>query len=92
VIQQNAAVSEEVAASSEELMVQAEQLRHSVDFFKTSEPVKYRKVAQSMYRTQPVTNGQAVHHKSEKAAKLNGHKVALSIKPGDALDNEFEQY
>jgi methyl-accepting chemotaxis protein len=92
VIQQNAAVSEEVAASSEELMVQAEQLRHAVDFFKTGDQGHYRRVAQSQYKTQPVTNGHAVSNKPEKVLKQNGHKVAMVIKPGDRIDNDYEQY
>jgi methyl-accepting chemotaxis protein len=92
VIQQNAAVSEEVAASSEELMVQAEQLRHAVDFFKTGDQGHYRRVAQPLYKTQPVTNGHPAPHKPEKGSKQNGHKVAMVIKPGDRLDNDYEQY
>jgi methyl-accepting chemotaxis protein len=92
VIQQNAAVSEEVAASSEELMVQAEQLKQAVGFFKLSDQNNYRSILPGGFKKQPVANGHAVQPKANGVAKQNGHKIALPFKNGDHLDNDFEQY
>jgi methyl-accepting chemotaxis protein len=92
VIQQNAAVSEEIAASSEELMVQAEQLKQAVDFFRTGTHNHFKSQLQNGIKKQPAANGQVIKHASEGKAKQNGHKVALSMKRGDQLDNDYEQY
>jgi len=92
VIQQNAAVSEEIAASSEELMVQAEQLKQAVDFFRTGAHNHFKTQLQHGIKKQPAVNGQIIKHTSEAKPKQNGHKMALSMKRGDQLDNEYEQY
>lgn len=89
VIQQNAAVSEEVAASSEELMVQAEQLRQAVDFFKTGDHARFKPAIQPVYKKAAGANG---HSFQQKPVKQNGHKVSLTLKGGDHLDKEYEQY
>lgn len=92
VIQQNAAVSEEVAASSEELMVQAEQLKQAIGFFKIGAHGNYRSMLQSGFKKQPVTNGHVSKNKSAFVSKQNGHSVAMPLKNGDHLDNDYEQY
>jgi methyl-accepting chemotaxis protein len=92
VIQQNAAVSEEIAASSEELMVQAEQLKQAVDFFKISTPGNYNSKLPAGFKKQVYTNGHFLKNKPDTVSKQNGHKAAMSIKNGDHLDNEYEQY
>jgi len=89
VIQQNAAVSEEVAASSEELMVQAEQLRQAVDFFKLGEQTPFKPAIHPVYKKTVGTNGHPFQHKP---VKQNGHKVSVSLRNNDHLDNEYEQY
>ena len=88
-----------MAATSEELASQAEQLQHAIAYFKIGET-----------ETQPVKRGQTPRKKAEIAhlkdrrkfkslhEKANGkHEVSEKTEepkevPGDHLDEEFERY
>jgi len=89
VVQQNATVSEEVSASSEELMVQAEQLRQAIGFFKINLKNSYKPALNVTAKSKPVAKN-LLKNKTTISSKQNG--MAIAMKNGDALDNDYERY
>ena len=92
VIQQNAAVSEELAASSAELLGQADQLKHAVSFFKVNDNDNYYNARPGGgFKKHAYSNGFAIKNKSFAETNKNGVHIDMGMN-GDGLDEEYERF
>jgi methyl-accepting chemotaxis protein len=98
VIQQNASASEEMAATTEELSGQADQLIHALGFFKTREDATVRLARPATSKTprsaesNPVTTHRAEGHRAPAdRGKTAGFALKMKEK-GGSTDKEFERY
>jgi methyl-accepting chemotaxis protein len=91
IIQQNAANSEEMAATADELASQAEQLQQTMAFFSVEEtPISIREESDELSGSGPpqVVRAITAHDKSDD--DVIG--ILTHDDRGDTLDDEFERY
>ncbi|MCP4348840.1 MAG: HAMP domain-containing protein [Desulfobacterales bacterium] len=93
VIQQNVTASEELSSTSEELAGQADQLRHTIGFFKISD-TGTRKIAEHVKKKQILPKKDKIQKAGPEGFKQTGYRIDLNDRERkwDEHDDEFERY